>query len=170
MIREMLRERYINTSVIWTIIYRYFVCPACQRGGDGQKGHDNQGRTNVTSSIHTYVLLSPWYMCMCMTVSLWVLDYWTLFFFPCRHQFINNELIVKSGLVDKRKVHTTATSHVFDCEKFISAPVRVYLVNDGNLYWQMHLDYTTLIQSAWSWKGKSHGNQSIDSHTIQWYI
>ena len=36
-------------------------------------------------------------VCVCCLV-------YSVFYFCCRHKFVNNELIVKSGLVDKRKV------------------------------------------------------------------
>ena len=39
-----------------------------------------------------------------------------------RHQFVNNELIVKTGLVDKRKVGWSATPTVFVSHRFLYIP------------------------------------------------
>ena len=56
-------------------------------------------------------------LCVCVLghacVSLFAIPVIILLLVPkFRHQFVNNELIVKSGLVDKRKV-TTIKYHMF---------------------------------------------------------
>lgn len=51
---------------------------------------------NRESKLEKQAKESPWSVEMLTSV--------TVNYFTCRHQFVNNELIIKMGLIDKRKV------------------------------------------------------------------